>query len=105
MQQIVHESGLAARLGQATGTTKAELVRKMAQHFTRVHDLSNPTDNDLQARDWLPDAMRFPAVDPAAQDDADEETDRRRTGRRSLGRLTHLTFGGLPERRPSSSQE
>ena len=43
-------------------------------HHARVHDLSNPADNDLQARDWLPDAMRFPAVDPAAQDDAGEET-------------------------------
>ena len=75
LEQIVHESGLTARLGQPTGTTKAELVRKMAQHFTRVHDLSNPTDNDLKARDWLPDAMRFPAVDPAAQDDTDEEAD------------------------------
>jgi ParB family chromosome partitioning protein len=72
--QIVHESGLATRLGQATGTTKkADLVRKLAQQFTRVHDLSNPTDNDLQARDWLPDAMHFPAVDPAAQDDAGDE--------------------------------
>jgi hypothetical protein len=75
LEQIVHESGLAARLGPPKGTTKAELVRKMAQHFTRVHDLSNPADNDLQARDWLPDAMRFPAVDPAAQDDADEPAD------------------------------
>ena len=75
LAQIVHESGLTARLGRPAGTTKAELVRKMAQHFTRVHDLSNPTDNDLKARDWLPDAMRFPAVDPAAQDDADEPTD------------------------------
>jgi ParB family chromosome partitioning protein len=73
LAQIVHESGLTARLGQAAGT-KAELVRKMAQQFARVHDLSNPADNDLQARDWLPDAMRFPAVDPTAQDDAGEET-------------------------------
>jgi ParB family transcriptional regulator, chromosome partitioning protein len=74
LEQIVHESGLTARLGQATGTTKAELVRKMAQQFARVHDLSNPSDNDLQARDWLPDTMHFPAVDPTAQDDAGEET-------------------------------
>jgi ParB family chromosome partitioning protein len=74
LAQIVHESGLAARLGQATGTTKAELVRKLAQQFARVHDLSNPSDNDLKARDWLPDAMRFPAVNPTAQDDAGEET-------------------------------
>jgi ParB family chromosome partitioning protein len=75
LAQIVHESGLTARLGHQAGTTKAELVRKMAQHFTRVHDLSNPTDNDLQARDWLPDAMRFPAVEPAAPDDTGAEAD------------------------------
>ena len=76
LEQIVHESGLDRSPRPCDGDDqKAELVRKMAQHFTRVHDLSNPTDNDLKARDWLPDAMRFPAVDPAAQDDADEETD------------------------------
>jgi ParB family chromosome partitioning protein len=76
LEQIVHESGLDARLGHQAGTTKkAELVRKMVHHFTRVHDLSNPADNDLQARDWLPDAMRFPAVDPAAQDDTGAEAD------------------------------
>ena len=75
LEQIVHESGLDRSPRPADGDDqKAELVRKMAQHFTRVHDLSNPTDNDLQARDWLPDAMRFPAVDPTAQDDAGEET-------------------------------
>ena len=64
LAQIVHESGLSARIGHPAGMTKAELVRKLAQHFARVHDLSNPTDNDLQARDWLPDAMRFPAGEP-----------------------------------------
>jgi hypothetical protein len=55
--------------------TKAELVRKLTQHFVRVHDLSNPTGNDLKARDWLPGAMDFPAVDPAAPADAGEEAD------------------------------
>jgi ParB family chromosome partitioning protein len=74
LEQIVDESGLTSRLGQPKGTTKAELVRKLAQQFARVHDLSNPSDNDLKARDWLPDAMLFSAVDPAAQDEADEET-------------------------------
>ena len=75
LAQIVHESGLDAHLGHPAGTTKAELVRRMAQQFARVHDISNPADNDLQARDWLPDAMRFPAVNPAEPDDADEVMD------------------------------
>ena len=65
LEQIVHESGLSGRLGHPTGMTKAELVRRLMQHFARVHDLSNPADNDLKARDWLPDAMRFPAGEPA----------------------------------------
>jgi hypothetical protein len=55
--------------------TKAELVRKLEQHFVRVHDLSNPAGSDLKARDWLPDAMGFPAVDPASSADAGEEAD------------------------------
>jgi ParB family chromosome partitioning protein len=74
LEQIVHESGLAVRLGHPTGMTKTELVRTLARHFARVHDLSNPTEQDLTARDWLPDAMLFSAVDPTAQDDAGEET-------------------------------
>ena len=34
-----------------------------------------PVLTDLRARDWLPDAMRFPAVEPAAPDDTGAEAD------------------------------
>ena len=77
------ESGLAARLGHPSEMKKAELVRKLAGQFQRVHDLSNPAGDDLKAHDWLPDAMRFPAVDPDApnavsdspEDDPSEEAE------------------------------
>lgn len=71
LMQIAVESGLSSRIG--SGLKKAELVRALEQHFARAHDLSNPTAGDLTARDWLPDAMRFPAGNPAAQDDTGEE--------------------------------
>ena len=73
LEEIVHDSGLGARLGHPTGMSKKELVRKLAHHFERVHDLSNPTGNDLQARDWLPDAMGFTVADPAEPEDIEEE--------------------------------
>jgi ParB family chromosome partitioning protein len=73
--QIVEESGLIDRMPDARGMKKGELVRTLERQFARVHDLSNPTDADLKARDWLPDAMRFPAVDPAARIDDGEEAD------------------------------
>jgi ParB family chromosome partitioning protein len=73
--QIATESGLAARLGHPSEMKKAELVRKLARQFQRVHDLSNPAGDDLKARDWLPDAMRFPAVDPDAPDAVSDRPD------------------------------
>jgi hypothetical protein len=66
------------------GMTKTALVRTLMQHFARVHDLSNPTGNDLKARDWLPETMGFPAADPAARADADEEADDAETGEEAL---------------------
>jgi ParB family transcriptional regulator, chromosome partitioning protein len=68
LEQIVLESGLSGRLGHPTSMTKTALVRTLVQNFTRVHDLSNPAGNDLKARDWLPDAMRFPADEPVPQE-------------------------------------
>lgn len=72
LMAIAAESGLSAHIGG--GLKKSELVSRLAQRFARVHDLGNPTEGDLKARDWLPDAMRFPAGDSAVQDDTDEAT-------------------------------
>ena len=68
LTEIAVESGLASRLGHPSAMKKSELVKTLARHFARVRTLEEPTEADLQARDWLPEAMRFPAVDPAAEE-------------------------------------
>jgi ParB family transcriptional regulator, chromosome partitioning protein len=73
--QIATESGLAARLGHPSEMKKTELVRKLARQFQRVHDLSNPAGDDLKVRDWFPDAMRFPAIDPDAPNAVSDSSD------------------------------
>jgi ParB family transcriptional regulator, chromosome partitioning protein len=47
------------------------------RHFQNAEAASDPTPAQQKARDWLPEAMLFPAVDPAAPSvsDVDEVGD------------------------------
>jgi hypothetical protein len=45
-------------------------VKKLADHFAHARAAEAPTDAQQRARDWLPEAMRFPAIDTAAQEAA-----------------------------------
>lgn len=69
--QIAAESGLTSRLGWPSTMKKAELVKALAQHFQRVRELDTLGDADQKARDWLPDAMRFPTLETEADAPAD----------------------------------
>jgi ParB family chromosome partitioning protein len=52
---------------------KSELNSSLVRHFVNAHSTSEPTEAQRKAREWLPEAMLFPAVDPnaAAEDEAD----------------------------------
>jgi hypothetical protein len=45
---------------------KADLVHCLIWHFERARAAATRTPAQLKAREWLPDAMLFPAVDPDA---------------------------------------
>lgn len=62
--QIAAASGLATHNAPKK---KAELVKKLAGHFERARAAEAPTNVQQLARDWLPEAMHFPAVDPVAE--------------------------------------
>jgi len=57
---------------------KAELVNSLIWYFETARAAATPTPVQQKAREWMPDAMRFPAVDPDAitetQDAEDEES-------------------------------
>jgi ParB family chromosome partitioning protein len=70
---IAKECGYADGNGSLGGYKKAELTSSLVRHFLNAHSTADPTEAQRKAREWLPEAMLFPAVDPnaAAEDEAD----------------------------------
>jgi ParB family chromosome partitioning protein len=80
LEAIAKESGAISRLGRMKDYGKAQLAVALARHFERCaeDDATLPAAMREQGRDWLPDAMRFPAVTadaPAEQEAEDIEAD------------------------------
>jgi ParB family chromosome partitioning protein len=84
LMQIAAESGYTARSGYPAQLKKSELVTALVRHFAWAQHPDNTSDSALKARDWLPDAMRFPAVDPAAPVDAEDDSADDETGQDAL---------------------
>jgi ParB family chromosome partitioning protein len=63
---ICRESGVsdAYGIGMLGTFKKSELVGCMLRHFGNAHATSKPNAAQKKARDWLPEVMEFPAVDP-----------------------------------------
>ena len=61
--------------GELAGYKKSELVNSLLWFFESVRAAAEPTPAQRKAREWLPDAMRFPAVNPDAVAEAEEEPD------------------------------
>ena len=51
----------------------AELVNSLLWYFHTARSAATPTAAQEKAREWLPDAMRFPAVNPDASAEAEDE--------------------------------
>lgn len=77
---IAKECGYADGHGSVGSYKKSELVSALVKHFQNAMTASDPLPSQIKAREWLPDAMLFPAVDPGAPVDEsvvddDEEID------------------------------
>ena len=59
--------------GNGGGFKKTDLVRMMVSYFRKVRAFSKPAPDQKQARDWLPEAMAFPAIDPDKLPDQPDE--------------------------------
>jgi ParB family transcriptional regulator, chromosome partitioning protein len=70
---IAVDCGYAEGVGRMASYKKAELVNSLIWHFESARAAAEPTPAQQKAREWLPDAMRFPAVDPDAASDPEEE--------------------------------
>jgi ParB family chromosome partitioning protein len=73
LQALMNESGASAKLASAASYKKGELVKSLVKFFTTAKSVSNPTETDQSANAWLPEAMQFPAINPDASAEPDEE--------------------------------
>ena len=69
---IAKDCGYADGIGSVGSFKKSELVSSLLRFFGSAHAAAEPTPSQRKAREWLPEAMLFPAVDPSAQDQASE---------------------------------
>lgn len=72
---IAIECGYAEGRGQLSSYKKADLVNGLARHFQSAKAAAEPTPAQIKARDWLPEAMLFPAVDRDAPAEAEVDQD------------------------------
>jgi ParB family transcriptional regulator, chromosome partitioning protein len=63
---IAKECGFIDGHGAIGSMKKADLVAALVKHFQYAMAASDPLPSQIKAREWLPDAMLFPAVDPNA---------------------------------------
>jgi hypothetical protein len=66
---------LCRKRGQGGDHKKSELVNSLLWYFDIARSAATPTAAQEKAPEWLPDAMRFPAVNPDAVAQAEEEPD------------------------------
>ena len=64
LQPILKQTGLTRLFGNGANYKKNDLVRMMADYFRKVRAFKKPAPDQKQARDWLLDAMAFPAIAP-----------------------------------------
>jgi ParB family chromosome partitioning protein len=61
---IAVDCGYAEGAGRVASYKKADLVNCLIRHFESARAAATSSPAQQKARDWLPDAMLFPAVDP-----------------------------------------
>jgi ParB family chromosome partitioning protein len=72
---IATDCGYAEGTGQVSSYKKADLVNCLIRHFQTARTAAAPTPAQQKARDWLPEAMLFPAVDADAPAETEDEAD------------------------------
>jgi len=72
---IAKECGYADGNGSVGSYKKSELTSSLVRHFVNAQGTTEPTEAQRKAREWLPEAMLFPAVDPGAPAEVEIEPD------------------------------
>jgi ParB family chromosome partitioning protein len=63
---IANECGYVEGHGAVGSMKKADLVAALVKHFENAMAAIDPLPSQVKAREWLPEPMLFPAIDPNA---------------------------------------
>src|ERR1035437_5290976 len=66
LESILDASGAKKKFGNLLQGKKVDLVKKLAKYFQSLLTKKKLTDEEQQTRNWLPEAMQFPAINPDA---------------------------------------
>jgi ParB family chromosome partitioning protein len=75
LASIAKECGYVDGHGAIGSIKKGDLIAALVKHFQNAMTADDPLPSQIKAREWLPEAMLFPAVDPnaTAEDLNDDE--------------------------------
>ncbi|PCI98741.1 MAG: Fis family transcriptional regulator [Alphaproteobacteria bacterium] len=74
LAEIVATTKSTLLFGTVANWKKGDLVKKLAEHFKRIFETGAKTPEEEAALAWLPEAMSFPAIDPAEQENIEAES-------------------------------
>jgi ParB family chromosome partitioning protein len=69
---IANECGYVEGHGAVGSMKKADLIAALVKHFGNAMAAVDPLPSQIKAREWLPEATLFPAIDPNGDNDAPE---------------------------------
>jgi hypothetical protein len=69
---LLDDRPTVAAAGRVASYKKADLVNCLIRHFESACAAATPTPAQQKARQWLPDALLFPAVDPDAASEPED---------------------------------
>lgn len=72
LKEIAGECGFADTHSWLGSYKKGELVTALERFFAEALAADEPTDEQIKARNWLPEAFNFPAVNPDEERQEDE---------------------------------
>jgi ParB family chromosome partitioning protein len=75
LKAIATGCGYAEGVGSVARYKKSELVAALLRHFQYAQEAADPTAAQVKAREWLPEIMRFPAIDPDASGAVTEDSE------------------------------
>jgi len=76
LASIAKDCGYVDGHGAVGSMKKGDLIAALVKHFQNAMSADDPLPSQIKAREWLPEAMLFPAVDPngdIAAPEIDEE--------------------------------